>query len=156
MSGPAGAAATLVLVVLAGCSLFLVPEREPRDGGTSPQPSDIASMHPSASVVQAIPDPLNPIPHAAGDVVPVPGGTISYVGLSEIDGRLVAAFATSGTVPAGATLLVVGSPEVALVVTGDQLLSEPFGDSSTPPSHDEVLTVRIGDLLIPFLAGGGP
>ena len=152
---PARATLALLLVALAGCS-FISGLRSAGEVGSSPSQNAEAPGGPSGSVAQAIPDPLHPIDHVVGETVPVAGGTVRYLGLSSVDGRLVAIFETSGDIPADPRLLVAGSPLLALVAEGNRLVSEPFGSRAAPPAADDVLTLAFDQLLIPFLVGEAP
>ena len=103
---------------------------------------------------EAIPDPLNSIDHQAGEVVELPDLSLSYSGLETVEGQLQARFqVVSGAATGDMRLLLPDGSAVPVEVVGDELVSDPFGSAAAPPAKTSVITLGIGSVLVPFVAG---
>jgi hypothetical protein len=109
---------------------------------------------PLSSEPAAVPDPLHPERHLAGEEVEVASGTVVYLGLARSGGQIVARFQiVRGTLPVLPRLSAPPGETVGMAPNGDLLESEPFGDAADPPAREATITLVVGDLLIPFEAG---
>jgi hypothetical protein len=142
----------IAAVGLGGCRLFASADPEPSaddrfgsalSGPTAPGGSEIA-----------VPDPLHPTTHEAGETVGIPGGSIVYLGLAREDGGFVAEFRmASGAAPPDAEVLVSDGTVLPLTADNGLLRSAPFGDPSQPPAPGDVLTLVVGEILVAFEVG---
>ncbi len=118
--------------------------------GDSGDPDD---GEPAASHPQAIPDPLHPIAHGAGESLDVGNATISFIGLEQVGDQLRARFSIESGSLASARLVSPSGEVVDLHASGGELRSDPFGSAADPPSKLSHLTLVVGQRLYLFEAG---
>lgn len=108
----------------------------------------------TASNPEGLLDPFDPIEHETGEIVELPGLTISYSGLETTGGQLRARFqVVSGATTEDMRLLLPDGSAVPVQTVADELVSDPFGNPAAPPAKTSVITLRIGSVLVPFIAG---
>jgi hypothetical protein len=136
--------ASLLAGLLAGCALLEEMHGGGPDSSTAPS-TDGGAGEPATSATEpvAIPDPLHPLEHRAGEAVDIGDATIVFMGMA--DGGSVARFrVTEGTWPDEARLIGGDGGMVSLVLDGEIVESQPFAD---PPTQ---LTLLVGESLFVF------
>jgi len=144
----------LATVTLSACSLLpgAIRSNGPSAEAASTTPGSAPTS--GASPADAVPDPLNPERHVAGDEVDVAGATVVYLGLARHDGRIVGRFQlVSGRLSAAPRMVTPDGDVIDLVLSAGVLESAPFGDAGRAPPREATITLVIGDDLIPFEAG---
>lgn len=143
-----------VALFLAGCA---ASPRFGESASTSPDLRASGGTPPAgapASNPQAIPDPLEPVEHQAGDVVDLPDLSFSYSGLEAVSGQLRARFhIASGAANGEITLLLPDGSAVPTRVVDEELLSDVFGSTAAPPAKTSIITLRVAGYLVPFVVG---
>ena len=145
----------LILVValgMGGCALMRdAGFEDARPGATG---SDSSTASPGGSIVDALPDPLHGDRHTVGEEVSLPDGSVVYLGMSRSAGQIVARFQmVRGSLPANTRMGTADGALVEFTRDGDLLESEPFGNEKDPPARESIITLVVGEQLIPFEAG---
>lgn len=154
-SGPVRLAIALLALLatqLASCAaLEQLASGEPTGtAGSSAMPATSGTP----TEAEPIPDPLHPTAHGAGETFRVADAEVTYVGVFATDGRLEVRFeVVSGSLPTDASVGTPDGEQLSLSDSGSTVASQPFGSASDPPTHDAILTLSVGDMLIPLKVG---
>ena len=87
-------------------------------------------------------------------MVELPGLTVSVRRFEVAGDQLRARFQVVSGAPVGELrLLLPDGSVVPVAAVDDELVSEPFGNAAAPPAKTSVITLAMGSLLVPFVAG---
>ena len=137
---------------MGGCALMHDAGFE--DAQPSVTASDGMTSTPGDSVVGALPDPLHDDRHTVGEEVSLPDASVVYLGMSRSARQIVVRFhLVRGSLPPDTRMGTSDGALVELNRDGDLLESEPFGNADNPPARESIITLVLGDQLIPFEAG---